>query len=186
MHWPASSSSAPASSAGDRVLLFMQNSPQFMISFYAILRADAMVVPVNPMNLTEELRHYVADSDALVAITGQELFAQLRPLIGNGLENVVVAAYADYRTQPTDLKIPEVVAAPRQELKEPGTTLWHDALAEGLEPSAHLAGPDDLCVMPYTSGTTGKPKGCIGWTCSPNPSFSVPCRCSTSPACNAA
>ena len=44
---------------GDRVLLFMQNSPQFFVGFYAILRADAMVVPVNPMNLTEELRHYV-------------------------------------------------------------------------------------------------------------------------------
>src|SRR5689334_9091915 len=38
---------------GDRVLLFMQNSPQFVIGFYAILRADAMVVPVNPMNLAE-------------------------------------------------------------------------------------------------------------------------------------
>jgi fatty-acyl-CoA synthase len=146
---------------GDRVLLFMQNSPQFMIAFYAILRADAMVVPVNPMNLTEELRHYVADSDAVVAITGQELFAQVQPLIGNGLKNVVVAAYADYRTGPTDLKIPEVVAAPRQALKVTGVTLWHDALAEKLAPSAHLAGPDDLCVMPYTSGTTGKPKGCI-------------------------
>ena len=35
---------------GDRVLLYMQNSPQFIIGFYAILRADAMVVPVNPMN----------------------------------------------------------------------------------------------------------------------------------------
>ncbi|MEO7917793.1 MAG: AMP-binding protein, partial [Dokdonella sp.] len=32
---------------GDRVALFMQNSPQFMIAMYAILRADAMVVPVN-------------------------------------------------------------------------------------------------------------------------------------------
>ena len=47
---------------GDRVLLFMQNSPQFMMAYYAILRADAMVVPVNPMNLTDELRHYVSDA----------------------------------------------------------------------------------------------------------------------------
>src|SRR4029078_860955 len=62
---------------GDRVLLFMQNSPQFIIAYYAILRADAMVVPINPMNLTEELRHYVSDSDATVALAGQELYAQV-------------------------------------------------------------------------------------------------------------
>jgi acyl-coenzyme A synthetase/AMP-(fatty) acid ligase len=40
---------------GDRVLLYLQNSPQFVIGYYAILRADAVVVPVNPMNLTDEL-----------------------------------------------------------------------------------------------------------------------------------
>src|SRR5512143_4067729 len=62
---------------GDRVLLFMQSSPQFVIGFYAILRADAMVVPVNPMNLTEELQHFVSDSDARVALCGQELFAHV-------------------------------------------------------------------------------------------------------------
>ncbi|MGH8758371.1 MAG: long-chain-fatty-acid--CoA ligase, partial [Burkholderiales bacterium] len=146
---------------GDRVLLFMQNSPQFMIAFYAILRADAMVVPVNPMNLTDELRHYVSDSDAKVAITGQELFPQLRPVIGAGLDHVLVAAYSDYLTQPTDLKVPEAAAAPRQAIREPGVTLWSDALAANLAPGPHRAGPDDLCVMPYTSGTTGKPKGCI-------------------------
>ncbi len=146
---------------GDRVLLFMQNSPQFMIAFYAILRADAMVVPVNPMNLTEELRHYVSDSDATVTITGQELLGLVRPLLEDGLRHIIVAAYSDYQTEPTDLKIPEVVAAPRLPLHEPGVTQWLDALAENLRPGVQLAGPDDLCVMPYTSGTTGKPKGCI-------------------------
>ena len=146
---------------GDRVLLFMQNSPQFMVAFYAILRADAMVVPVNPMNLTEELRHYVADSDARAAIVGQELFAQVEPLLSAGLEHVVVAAYSDALTSAQGMKMPDVVRAPRQPLARPGVTLWSDALAARLVPRAHLAGPDDLCVMPYTSGTTGKPKGCI-------------------------
>ena len=70
---------------GDRVLLFMQNSPQFTIGFYAILRADAMVVPINPMNLTEELRHYVSDSDAKVVLCGQELYPQIQPLLGAGV-----------------------------------------------------------------------------------------------------
>jgi len=44
---------------------------------------------------------------------------------------------------------------------DPGVTLWHDALEMGLTPAPHLAGPADLCVMPYTSGTTGRPKGCM-------------------------
>ena len=146
---------------GDRVLLFMQNSPQFMIAYYAILRADAMVVPVNPMNLTGELRHYVADGDIRVAIVGQELYSQVTPLLGDGLEHVMVAAYSDYMAGADDLQLPEVVTAPRQSISERGVTLWQDALKVGLTPRPHLAGADDLCVMPYTSGTTGKPKGCI-------------------------
>src|SRR5262245_36631789 len=58
---------------GDRVLLYMQNSPQFMVAYYGILRADAVVVPVNPMNLTQELKHYVSDSGANVAFAAQDL-----------------------------------------------------------------------------------------------------------------
>jgi fatty-acyl-CoA synthase len=147
---------------GDRVLLFMQNSPQFVIGYYAILRADAMVVPVNPMNLAAELAHYIDDSDAKVALAGQELFAQVEPHLAPGkLAQVVVAAYKDYASEPTDLKVPDVVIAPRQPLAGNGVTLWSDALAAGCAPGPHLAGPDDYCVMPYTSGTTGNPKGCI-------------------------
>jgi fatty-acyl-CoA synthase len=147
---------------GDRVLLFMQNSPQFIISYYAILRADAVVVPVNTMNLTEELRHYVEDSDATVVVAGQELYPQVRPLLGqSGLLYAVVAAYCDYVTGPTSLKLPDAVKPARQRIVDPGVTLWHNAIEMGLSPSPHLAGPDDLCVMPYTSGTTGRPKGCM-------------------------
>ena len=45
--------------AGDRVLLYAQNGPHFIVGYYAILRADAVVVPVNPMNRVEELRHLI-------------------------------------------------------------------------------------------------------------------------------
>ncbi|HYD61991.1 MAG TPA: long-chain fatty acid--CoA ligase [Noviherbaspirillum sp.] len=146
---------------GDRVLLYMQNSPQFVLAYYGILRANAVVVPVNPMNLTEELRHYVKDTGATVAIAAQDLFPQMAPLLGEGLDNVLVAAYSDYIKRPTDLRLPEVVAAPRQLLSGKGVTLWSDMLERSLRPGPLTAGPDDLCVMPYTSGTTGHPKGCM-------------------------
>ena len=145
---------------GDRVLLVMQNSPQFIISYYAIIRANAVVVPINPMSVTKELEHYVQDSGAKTAIVAQEVYPQLRPLLGNGL-NAIVAAYCDYVKHPTTLRMPDVVAAPRQPIADPAVTLWTDAMARGLRPGPLLMGTDDLCVIPYSSGTTGRPKGCM-------------------------
>src|SRR5712691_8816128 len=146
---------------GDRVLLFMQNSPQFAIGYYAILRANAAVVPVNPMNLINELRHYVTDSGATTALVSQELYPQVKPLMGAGLKHVVVAAYSDYLKQPTDLMVPDFIAATRAPIEDAGVTLWSEAMARDIRPGPLTAGPDDLCVMPYTSGTTGRPKGCM-------------------------
>ena len=150
---------------GDRVLLYMQNSPQFVLAYYGILRANAVVVPVNPMNMTTELRHYVGDSGATVAIVAQDIHPQMQPLLGagegRGLQQILVAAYSDYLKAETDLKVPDFVKAPRQALTGPGVTLWSDALAQKLQPGPITVGPDDLCVMPYTSGTTGHPKGCM-------------------------
>jgi fatty-acyl-CoA synthase len=56
---------------GDRVALYMQNSPQFIMAFFAILRADAVVVLVNTMNLLEEVRHVVTDPLRMAISAGQ-------------------------------------------------------------------------------------------------------------------
>jgi fatty-acyl-CoA synthase len=147
---------------GDRVLLLMQNCPQFIIGYYGILRANAVVVPVNPMNLTQEILRYARDAGASTAIVSQELYSRVEPLLGSGdLKHVIVAAYSDYLKQPTTLTLPDFVAAPRSRPTGRGVTLWSDVLAAGLQPGPLTAGPDDLCVMPYTSGTTGIPKGCM-------------------------
>jgi fatty-acyl-CoA synthase len=151
--------------AGDRVLLYMQNSPQWILAYYGILRANAVVVPVNPMNRTEELRHFIDDSQAEVAIVPQDLYAQIAPLVGEtpgqGIRQVLVAAYSDYLKQPVGSPPPPFISAPREAIVGPGVTLWIDMLAMRRVPGPSTAGPDDLCVMPYTSGTTGKPKGCM-------------------------
>lgn len=146
---------------GDRVLLYMQNSPQFMLAFYAILRADAVVVPINPMSVTTELAHLANDSGARVAFAAQDLLERLRPLLDDAIDHVVVATYSDYLERSTDLKIPEFVLAPRASQNHPQTVAWADALARKCVPGPLCAGPDELAVLPYTSGTTGQAKGCM-------------------------
>jgi fatty-acyl-CoA synthase len=150
--------------AGDRVLLCMQNSPQWALAFYGILRANAVVVPVNPMNRVEELRHCITDSGAQVAFVAQDLLPQVRPLLaptGEGLRHVVVVTYSDHLRAPTELRVPDFVAAPRIPLNGKGVTAWADVIAAARAPGPITTGPDDLCAMPYTSGTTGLPKGCM-------------------------
>jgi fatty-acyl-CoA synthase len=151
--------------AGDRVLLYMQNSPQWILAFYGILRANAVVVPVNPMNMTEELRHYVNDSGASTIFVPQDLYANIEPLVGDtpgeGLKHVIVATYSDYLKHASSSAPPKFVSEPRQSFAGTHVAHWNELLALQLAPGPLTAGPDDLCVMPYTSGTTGKPKGCM-------------------------
>jgi fatty-acyl-CoA synthase len=146
---------------GDRVLLVMQNSPQFIVSYYAILRANAIVVPVNPMSVTAELEHYVQDSGARTALVAQEVYPQIKPLLGSKVSRTIVAAYSDYIRPATQLRMPDIVSAPRQPIVDVGVTLWGAALAANCQPDELVTGQDDLCVIPYSSGTTGRPKGCM-------------------------
>jgi fatty-acyl-CoA synthase len=89
---------------GDRVVLDMQNCPQLVIAHFAILRANAVVVPVNPMNRAEEIKHYITDPDARVAITTGDLAPEIVRAsdalpAGQGLSHLVVTQFTDALTR---------------------------------------------------------------------------------------
>jgi fatty-acyl-CoA synthase len=147
---------------GEKVLLFMQNSPQFVIGYYAILRANAVVVPINPMLVADELEFYVRDCEIRTAIAGQELYDRVRPLLGStSLENLVLGAYSDYTGCEFEGSLPKEVEMERIAFNESNHYLWNDALQAKFIPGEHTSKGDDLAVLPYTSGTTGLPKGCM-------------------------
>lgn len=145
---------------GDRVALYMQNCPQFVIAFYGILRANAVVVPINPMLLPEELAYLLQDSGSRVVFAAQELadhVAAVRERVP--VEAVITVTYSDYLPAEPEIPVPDLVQAPRRTAA--GTIAWRDFLAEAPPPPEPLVGPDDLAVLPFTSGSTGVPRGCV-------------------------
>ena len=147
---------------GEKILLFMQNSPQFIIGYYAILRAGAVVVPINPMLKTNELEFYIKDGSMRNALIGQEFMEVVEPLVeSTSLENLIVAAYSDYKGNELGDYLPPEVSAERASLTGEHLHIWVEALKRRTEPQDQVIAADDLAVLPYTSGTTGLPKGCM-------------------------
>jgi long-chain acyl-CoA synthetase len=147
--------------AGDRVALYVQNVPQFVIAMLATWKAGGIAVPVNPMNRARELDAVLRDSGARVLVCLEGLYRDVARAVieDGGLETAVVTtSELDYRARDD-----QRVFAGIERLDHPGA---HDMAAlieqhRDQSPPDVTFGPDDTAFLTYTSGTTGPPKGAM-------------------------
>ncbi|APX98131.1 long-chain-fatty-acid--CoA ligase [Natronorubrum daqingense] len=122
--------------ADDRVAIYLPNVPPFLIAFHGTLRAGGAVVPMNPQYKTREIGHLLGDSEAKVVVA----LADLVPFV----------------TEVQDETSVEHVVSVGGEAE--GATEFTEFLEPG-DPGITERADDDVAVQPYTSGTTGQPKG---------------------------
>ena len=111
-------------SPGDRVALFLENSPQFAIAYYGTLRAGGVAVCLNPMHKAVELLHELNDSGARALVTSKEAYAVIEPIRAQTkLETVVVTEYRDFLPEEPTLPPPPAFLESRalqQKIREAG------------------------------------------------------------------
>ncbi len=125
---------------GDRVMVFMPNAPEILISYGAILRAGATVVPVNPALSSQELSYIIDHSEPFIIITSPALLETVRKAKGIASTQPLVIVTGTERLGEDTLSFSECYAANDDFL-----------LVDRAD--------DDTAVIIYTSGTTGTPKG---------------------------
>ncbi|HEU68372.1 MAG TPA: AMP-dependent synthetase [Candidatus Acetothermia bacterium] len=140
---------------GERVALYLVNSPQFVIAYFGILATGAVVVPVSPVYSSSELAFQLKDSGAEYIVCQDLLYANLERA-GVKMRATVVTGAHEY------LPTLKGVFAKKPALPEgPGIHQFQKLLRGGAAPSPPpaLDPRADLAVLPYTGGTSAQPKG---------------------------
>lgn len=150
--------------AGDRIAVQMQNSPQYIIAYYAILALRGVVVPLNPMYRADEVAAIMGDAGAGLALIAEDMLDRYTDWAGAGDLRLIVARYADMLPDQPVTTIPDLLQRDPVDLSGDARLIpWREAvMSDAPSPLPALAAPvSDPAVMPYTSGSTGVPKGCL-------------------------
>jgi len=147
---------------GDRIVLDLQNVPQFLVALYAAWKLGAIVVPLNPMYKEKELTYFCQDSGAKIFFILEEVASNLDLsfLKETSIEKVITTSPLDML--PSEMDRPK----PLKETKKisiPGTLDMLELLERYKDKKVGdpRLSPDDVAYLTYTSGTTGPPKGAM-------------------------
>jgi long-chain acyl-CoA synthetase len=147
-------------SAGDRLAVYLQNVPQFVISMVAAWKAGGIMVSINPMSRQRELSYLLKDSGATVLVALETLYDQVvRDVVPEtDVRVVLTTSELEFQTR-DDERLFKGIERQRHE----GTTDFSEFIAEhrGESPPSVRLRPDDVAFLTYTSGTTGVPKGAM-------------------------
>jgi long-chain acyl-CoA synthetase len=138
---------------GDRVALYLLNSPQFIIGYFAALKCGATVTPISPVYTSHEVRFQLEDSGARVAVCQDILYEKVAKS-GAALDVIVVTNVAEY--------LPPLRRLLSRKAAIPAKVHWLQDLLKANPPeppSVAIDAKNDLAALPYTGGTTGNPKG---------------------------
>jgi long-chain acyl-CoA synthetase len=145
---------------GDRVALYLQNVPQFVIAQLGTWKAGGIAVSINPMNRERELELLLQDSGARVLVSLQDLYRDVasKVVAGTGVQTVITTSQLEYQTR-DDAR----VFSGTERTSCEGTLDLAELLTrfDGQDAPAVSLAPDDVAFLTYTSGTTGPPKGAM-------------------------
>ncbi len=128
---------------GDRLALFTPNCPEFVVGFYAASKLGAIACPLNSSYREREITHQLNDSGSTILIA----HAKLWPVIEAS------------RSQLTRLR-QIVIVGDGDTTSLPGVTRYQDVVVgQSTDPPLDQIDPGQLVALPYSSGTTGLPKG---------------------------
>lgn len=149
-------------SKGDRVALYLQNMPQFLIAQYGVWKAGGIVVPLNPMYRERELDYYFRDAGVRVLICLESLYRDVAADVARraGVERVITTSELDFLSPGEALPAPLKASSKILGLGSQDFCSLLDKY-QGQSPPEWEPGPEQVAYLTYTSGTTGPPKGAM-------------------------